>query len=108
MIISPEFGDRTDLKRLTRDLMQRMEQDLETELNWVTVEHFNTEHPHVHVVVRGLRTDGSALRMSRGYIQHGIRATAEHLCTCQLGYRTELDAMEAERREINETRFYVA
>ena len=105
MIISPEFGDQTDLKRLTGDLLRRMGEDLGTELNWVAVEHFNTEHPHVHVVVRGLRTDGAALRMSRDYIQKGIRTIAEHLCTCQLGYRTELDAMEAERREITETRF---
>src|SRR5215469_662946 len=105
LIISPEFGDRTDLKRLTRDLMQRMEEDLGTEINWVAVEHFNTEHPHVHAAVRGLRTDGAVLRMSRDYVQQGIRAVAEHLCTCQLGYRTELDAMEAERGEITETRF---
>jgi type IV secretory pathway VirD2 relaxase len=105
LIVSPEFGDRTDLKRLTRDLMQRMEEDLGTEINWVAVEHFNTEHPHVHAAVRGLRTDGAVLRMSRDYVQQGIRAVAEHLCTCQLGYRTELDAMEAERGEITETRF---
>jgi len=105
LIISPEFGDRVDLKRLTRDLIERMEKDLGTALEWAAVEHYNTEHPHVHVVVRGLRADGTALRMSRDYIQHGVRSISEHLCTCQLGYRTELDAMESERREITETRF---
>ena len=31
-IISPEFGDRVDLERLTRDLMTRMERDLATRL----------------------------------------------------------------------------
>ncbi len=56
-------------------------------------------------MVRGLRTDGARLRMSREYIQHGIRSAAEHQCTRQLGYRTELDAAEAERREISESRF---
>jgi len=105
LIISPEFGDLADLRRLTADLMERLEKDLGTGLEWVAVEHHNTEHPHVHVVVRGLRTDGTSLRMSREYIQQGIRSTAEHLCTRQLGFRTELDAADAERREISESRF---
>jgi hypothetical protein len=43
--------------------------------------------------------------MSRKYIQQGIRSDAEHLCTRQLGFRTEFDAAEAERREISESRF---
>jgi hypothetical protein len=105
LILSPEFGDLADLRRLTSDLMERMEKDLGTGLEWVAVEHHNTEHPHVHVVVRGLRTDGTGLRMSRDYIQQGIRSAAEHLCTRQIGYRTELDATEAKRREISESRF---
>jgi type IV secretory pathway VirD2 relaxase len=105
LIISPEFGDQADLRRLTTDLMERMEKDLGTDLEWVAVEHHNTEHPHAHVVVRGVRSDGTGLRMSREYIQQGIRSAAEHLCTRQIGFRTELDAAEAERREISESRF---
>jgi type IV secretory pathway VirD2 relaxase len=61
MIVSPEFGDRIDLSRLTRDLVRQMEKDLGTELEWVAVEH----HPHVHVVVRGIRSDRESLRLSR-------------------------------------------
>ena len=45
------------------------------------------------------------MRLRRQYVQNGIREIAEDLCTRQLGYRTELDAAEAERREITETRF---
>lgn len=105
LIISPEFGDRADLSGLTRAVIERMEKDLGTRLEWVAVEHHNTEHPHVHVVVRGVRDDGEMLRMSREYVQRGIRAIAEDLCTRQLGYRTEIDAADAERREITEKRF---
>ncbi len=105
LIVSPEFGERADLTRLTRDLMAHMAKDLGTDLQWMAVEHYNTEHPHVHIALRGLRNDGTALRMSREYVQQGIREIAEHLCTRQLGYRTELDAEEAERREITEQRF---
>src|SRR6185437_7481905 len=45
IIISPEFGERVDLMRLTRDLMSRVESDLGIPLEWVAVAHFNTEHP---------------------------------------------------------------
>jgi type IV secretory pathway VirD2 relaxase len=104
-IISPEFGDRADLQRLTRDLMLRLEDDLGGSLEWVAVVHRNTEHPHVHVVLRGLGADGKALRLSRDYVKRGVREIAEDLCTRHLGFRTALDAAEAERREVAETRF---
>lgn len=105
LIISPEFGDRVDLTALTRGVVEQMETDLGTSLEWVAVEHQNTEHPHVHVVIRGVRSDQEPLRLSREYVQRGIRAIAEDLCTRQLGYRTELDAADAERREISEKRY---
>ena len=105
LIVSPEFGERVDLDRLTRDLMERMEKDLGTKLEWVAVTHFNTEHPHVHIALRGIRDDKSALDLPRDYVRHGIRAIAEDLCTRQLGHRNHLDAMASERREIQERRF---
>jgi type IV secretory pathway VirD2 relaxase len=100
VIISPEFGDRVDLSRLTRELIGQMEKDLGTDLEWIGAEHHNTEHPHVHVVIRGVRNSGETLRLSREYVQQGIRSIAADLCTRQLGYRTELDGAEAERREV--------
>jgi len=105
LIVSPEFGERADLSRLTRELMQRMANDLETDLEWVAVAHYNTEHPHVHIALRGVRADGKALQLDRQYIKSGIRNVAEELCTLQLGYRTEMDASDAERREMFEHRF---
>jgi type IV secretory pathway VirD2 relaxase len=105
VILSPEFGQRIDLQRLTRDLAGRMAVDLGTSLEWIAVAHHNTEHPHVHMVIRGVRSEGQPLQMRRDYVKHGIRALAEDLCTRQIGYRTGHDAAEAERREIGERRF---
>jgi hypothetical protein len=51
----PEFGDRIDLSRLTRELMSRMGSDLGTDaLEWAAVAHYNTEHPHVHIALAEL------------------------------------------------------
>jgi type IV secretory pathway VirD2 relaxase len=105
LIVSPEFGERLDLDRLTRDLMVRMEKELGTRLEWVAVTHFNTGHPHVHIALRGIRDDKSALDLPRDYVRQGIRAIAEDLCTRQLGHRNQLDAIASERGEIQEHRF---
>jgi type IV secretory pathway VirD2 relaxase len=105
LIISPEFGDRVDLLRLARDLVSQMERDVNSPLEWVAVVHHNTEHPHVHVALRGIRSDGQPLHLRREYVKEGIRAIAEDHCTRQLGHRTALDGVEAERREVREKRY---
>lgn len=105
LIVSPEFGERLDLRELTRGLLSRMESDLGSALQWVAVAHFNTEHPHVHVALRGIRDTGEPLVLGRDYVKAGVRARAEELCTAALGYRTERDAAEAARREIPAARY---
>jgi len=105
LIVSPEFGDRVDLKRLTRDLIAQMETDLGTRLEWVAAAHFNTEHPHVHIALRGMGAESRPLRLSRDFVREGIRHIAEDLCTRQLGYRTELDAAAAQRLEVHQYRY---
>jgi hypothetical protein len=105
VIVSPEFGDKIDLVQLTRDLMQRMTRDLDTRLEWVAAAHFNTDNPHVHIALRGVRENGKSFRIERDYVKHGIRSIAEDLCTRQLGYRTQRDIAEAQRREVSQHRF---
>ena len=77
LIISPEFGERLDLQQLTRDVMGRMESDLHTSLEWVAVSHFNTEHPHVHVALRGLDTKNAEFKLDREYVKSGLRSVAQ-------------------------------
>jgi hypothetical protein len=105
IIISPEFGDRADLKKLTRDLLSGMGTDLGTPLEWLAVAHYNTEHPHVHVALRGVGAEGLPIRFSREYVREGIREIAQDLCTRQLGYRSQWDAAAVQRREVHEHRY---
>ena len=74
-------------------------------LEWIAVAHYNTEHPHVHVALRGVNGQGLPLSLERDYVKSGIRSIAENLCTQQLGYRSEFDAATAERREVSQHRF---
>jgi type IV secretory pathway VirD2 relaxase len=105
VIVSPEFGDRLNLQQHTRELMKRIERDLGTQLEWVAAVHHNTEHPHVHIAVRGIDDNGMPLRLPREYIREGMRERAEEIATEALGYRSPADAQEARRRETLQSRY---
>jgi hypothetical protein len=76
-IVSPEdSAEMTDLKSFTRDLARQMVADLGTRLDWVAVDHWNTDNPHVHLLVRGVDETGQDLVISRDYISRRLRSRA--------------------------------
>ncbi|MGT2457730.1 DUF3363 domain-containing protein [Cupriavidus basilensis] len=105
MIVSPEFGDKVDLKAHAHALIAKMEKDLGTKLEWVGIDHHNTDNPHLHIAIRGRDEHGQTLQIAPEYIKRGARARAEELVTRQLGYRTERDIAEAQRRQVAQERF---
>jgi len=105
-IVSPEdAAELTDLKTFTRDLMSQAEKDLATRLDWIAVDHWNTEHPHVHILIRGIGDDGRDLVIARDYIKEGMRARAQNLVTLELGPRTDHDIRQALERQIKSERW---
>ncbi|CDX39675.1 conserved hypothetical protein [Mesorhizobium plurifarium] len=105
-IVSPDDAfDMADLRSFTRDLTLQMEKDLGTRLDWVAVDHWNTQHPHVHLIVRGVREDGEDLVISRDYIKEGIRDRARDLITQELGPRTDLDIRRSLEGQIQSERW---
>lgn len=105
-IVSPEdAAELEDLRRYTRNLMTRMEADLGTRLEWVAVDHWNTDNPHTHVVLRGKDATGKDLIISQDYITRGMRERAAELATEWLGPRTELEIQRAMQREVEQERW---
>jgi type IV secretory pathway VirD2 relaxase len=105
-IISPENAEQLDdLQTYTRHLMARMEADLGTRLEWVAVDHWNTDNPHTHVVLRGKDDTGKDLIISRDYIAEGMRHRASELATEWLGPRTELEIQRGMQREVDQERW---
>jgi type IV secretory pathway VirD2 relaxase len=94
-----------DLKPMIRRLMTQTELDLGTKLDWVAVDHFNTGHPHSHVIVRGTDDRGKDLIIAREYMTQGFRQRAAEIVNLDLGPRTDLEIMVAERREMTQERF---
>lgn len=105
-ILSPEDGgELDDLRTYTRHMMNRMEADLGTQLDWVAVDHWNTDNPHTHLVVRGRDDTGKDLIIAGDYIAHGVRHRAAELATEWLGRRTELEIQQTLRREVEQERW---
>jgi type IV secretory pathway VirD2 relaxase len=104
-VVSADEGARLpDLKPFIRDLLGQMERDLDTRLDWVAVDHFNTGHPHTHIVIRGRDQDGGDLVMARDYIAHGVRARAQSLITLELGPETEIERTQKLFNEVGQER----
>ena len=110
IMISPEDGAELarvngggtpNLKDTSRALMAQMEQDLGTRLDWVAVDHFDTAHPHTHIIARGVTHDGKGLNIAGEYISRGIRGRLEEEITRDLGWKAEREIKQEIKRDMN-------
>ena len=102
--MSPEDAGDVDLRIFARDLMAQMEKDLDRRLLWAAVNHHNTDHPHVHIVVRGVDAEGEEFRIPPRYIKNDMRIQAQQLLTRELGPRAELEIARQRSQEIGQER----
>lgn len=105
-IVSPEDAPAmADLRAFTRELMKDAERDLGTKLDWIAVDHWNTDNPHIHVLVRGRTDNDQDLVISRDYISNGLRARASARLTLELGSRTPQEIRTALEKEVEAERW---
>ncbi|WP_298253115.1 DUF3363 domain-containing protein [Bradyrhizobium sp.] len=105
-IVAPEdSNEMADLKNFTRDLMRQVEKDLETRLDWIAIDHYNTGHPHTHIIVRGVLEEGGILNIAGDYIAHGIRHRASELVTLELGNQSEIELQSKLKTEVEAERW---
>ncbi|MDE2570143.1 MAG: DUF3363 domain-containing protein [Sphingomonadales bacterium] len=105
-IVSPEdAAELEDIRTFTRELMDDMAHDLDTRLDWVAVDHWNTDNPHVHILVRGRAEDGKDIVIDRDYIRSGLRSRAEERVTIELGPRSEREIARAIARDVDAERW---
>jgi type IV secretory pathway VirD2 relaxase len=105
IIVSPEDADQLDLTLYVRRLMASVERDLGRRLEWAAVNHYDTDNPHAHVVVRGVDRDGEEVRLPRAYVPSGLRWRAQELATEELGPRHEFEVRRAHAKEVAQDRF---
>src|SRR5580700_31827 len=105
LIVSPEDAGELDLTDYVRRLMATVEKDLGRKLEWAAVNHYDTGHPHAHVVLRGVDREGREVRLDRAYISQGLRWRAQELATEELGPRLAVDVQRAHAKEVTQNRF---
>jgi type IV secretory pathway VirD2 relaxase len=86
-IVSPEDASELDLTAYVRRLMTRIERDLGRKIEWAAVNHYDTGHPHAHIVVRGVARGDPRLQ-GAGRDLHALRGRRRHV---QLRERQVLD-----------------
>jgi hypothetical protein len=76
LTLAPEINPQ-DKKAFTREVMSKLGQDMGRDLRWFGVEHNNTEHHHIHVVVLGKDRNGTEVKIGLNDIEkakeHGDR-----------------------------------
>lgn len=105
-VVSPEDAtEMEDLRAFTRDLVKQMEHDLGTRLDWVALDHWNTDNPHLHLIVRGADDRSDPLVIHRDYISHGMRERAAELVTIELGQQSEHEVRRKLAGEVDADRW---
>ena len=106
LIISAEDGtDLGELRPFIRETMARLERHVGTRLQWLAVDHWDTDNPHTHVLVRGIRADGKDLIIPGKVLSVAIREDAQEIATRILGPRPALELQRMRDRDIGARAF---
>jgi len=100
IIISPEMAHKLDLKEHVRAIMGHVEKDLGARLEWVAIDHYNTDNPHAHIVIRGIDRQGQELRIKKEYFTQGFRLRSQQEATQVLGFRLKEDILLVREKQI--------
>ncbi len=91
LMLSPGADERPeDLRDLTRHVMRELERDKGLALHWVAVEHRNTAHSHVHIVLAGGAGAGRLRELRLDRADHA-RIKEDGLDYCRLTARVRDD-----------------
>jgi hypothetical protein len=96
IILSPE-DPAADLDRATQEVIQRIEKEVSGTVEWGAVVHRDTDHPHVHMIVRDRLRSGVEFTLPRDLIRRGLREAVQEALTRQLGPRT-IEEIEAQKQ----------
>jgi hypothetical protein len=97
IFLSPQSG-KADLKLLAERFVARLEKQTGYKLYWQGACHYNTAHPHAHLLINGVDQSGRKIRFPPDIVKTFMRETARDICTDQLGIRTKQD-LELEKEQ---------
>ena len=97
IFLSPQ-SDKINLKDLTEKFVKKLEQQAGYKLYWQAANHYNTAHPHAHILINGKDKDGKEIEIPRDIVKTFMREYARNICTSQIGTRSREEiALEKEK-----------
>ena len=104
IFLSPQ-SDRIDLKDLTEKFMKTLEQRTGFKFYWQAANHYNTAHPHAHILINGKDKYGRKVDIPPDIVKTFMREYARDICTSQIGNRTAGEIALEKERELEAQRF---
>ncbi|GHU40357.1 hypothetical protein FACS1894190_07160 [Spirochaetia bacterium] len=97
IFLSPQ-SDKVDLRVLTENFVKKLEVETGYKFYWQAAEHYNTAHPHAHLLINGTGKTGEDVIIKKDIVKRFMRELARDTCTSLTGSRTR-DEMEADRNK---------
>ena len=104
IFLSPESPD-IDTELLAKEFINKLEKQTGYKFYWQGACHFNTAHPHAHLLINGVDKNGREVNIPRDIVKTFMRETARELCTAQVGLRTQKDLDREKEQELSARRF---
>ena len=104
IFLSPQ-NSGIDLQDLTENFVKRLELQTGYKLHWQGACHYNTAHPHAHILINGVDKFGRDVQFPRDVVKTFMRESARALCTERAGLRTMRDVEIEREAELSAPRF---
>jgi len=104
IFLSPQRGD-VPLEALTKAFMKRLEHETGKKYYWLGVNHYNTGHPHSHILINGIDQKGKSVFISRDMVKTFMRESARDICTALIGGRSDQDIQADRERQLEASRW---
>jgi len=104
IFLSPQ-SDKINLNDLTEEFVKKLERQTGYSFYWQAANHYNTAHPHAHLLINGKDKNGKEVEIPRDVVKTFMREYARDICTSQIGYRTAYEIAVEKEKELEAQRF---
>ena len=104
IFLSPQ-SEHVELKDLTEKFVKKLEQQTGYIFCWQAANHYNTAHPHAHLLINGKDRHGKDVIIPRDVVKTFMREYARDICTSQIGGRTLAEIAIDKEKELSALRF---
>lgn len=90
IFLSPS-SNTIPLSILAKKFVDALQSQTGYKISWIAAEHYDTAHPHVHILINGKDQKGKDIFFPRDLVKTFMRENAKNLCTSLIGSRTKDD-----------------